>query len=122
MAGVETTVLSRGVVARVSGDMDYMTRPGLWERFGQLLVGDGAFIVLDLSGVAFCDSAGLNLLLRAHREAELGGVELVLAWVPQPLRRIVEMTGADQILRIYDTVEAAQEALDDRGDAAGRLG
>ncbi|MGW6791906.1 STAS domain-containing protein [Streptomyces chartreusis] len=62
---VEATVVSRGVVARVSGDMDYVTGPGLWEQFDELLVGGAGFAVLDLSDVSFCDSAGLNLLLRA---------------------------------------------------------
>ncbi|MFF7452171.1 MULTISPECIES: anti-sigma factor antagonist [unclassified Streptomyces] len=118
MAGVETTVVGRGVVARVSGEMDYVTGPGLWEQISEVLAGDTAFVVLDLSGVSFCDSAGLNLLLRADKEARLGGVELVLACVPQHLRRIVEMTGADQVLRIHDTVTEAEAAFGDRGDAA----
>ena len=32
------------------------------------------------------------------------------AFVPSILRRVLELTGADQILRIYDTVTDAQAA------------
>ncbi|MER7195774.1 STAS domain-containing protein [Streptomyces flaveolus] len=121
MAGspsVEASVVGRGVVARVSGEMEYVTGPGLWEQISEVLSGSAAFVVLDLSGVSFCDSAGLNLLLRADKEARLGGLELVLACVPQPVQRIVEMTGVDQVLRIKDTVTEAEAAFGDRGDAA----
>ncbi|GCB53147.1 hypothetical protein SNL152K_10504 [Streptomyces sp. NL15-2K] len=40
--------------------------------------------------------------------------------MPQPLLRILEMTGADQVLRAFDTVVAAERELG-RGDAAGSL-
>lgn len=66
-SAVDTSVVGRGVVARVRGDMDYMTDPGLWEQISEVLAGGAGFVVLDLSGVRFCDSAGLNLLLRAAR-------------------------------------------------------
>ncbi|MBY8846916.1 STAS domain-containing protein [Streptomyces sp. SP2-10] len=64
--------------------------------------------MLDLSGVSFCDSAGLNVLLGVWRQVEEGGVVLALACVPEPLRRILEMTGADQLFRVYDTVTEAE--------------
>ncbi len=61
--------------------------------------------------MTFCDSAGLNVLLEAHREAQKAGVALILACVPSTLRRVLEMTGADQILRVFDTVADAEAAL-----------
>lgn len=109
------------MVAKVSGEMDYMTGPGLWERFDELLAGGAGFVVLDLSDVSFCDSAGLNVLLRASPEATVRDVGLVPACVPPSLRRILEMTGADQVLRVYGTVAEAEEAFGHRGDAASNL-
>jgi anti-sigma B factor antagonist len=52
--------------------------------------------------------AGLNVLLGAWRQAQAGGAVLVLACVPEHLRRIHEMTGADQVLRVFDTVTDAE--------------
>ncbi|KAB1143488.1 hypothetical protein F7R91_25350 [Streptomyces luteolifulvus] len=61
------------------------------------------------------------MLLRASRRAALSDVELVLACVPQPLLRILEMTGADQVLQVHGTVAEADAAFGGRGDAAGSL-
>ncbi|WP_369174459.1 STAS domain-containing protein [Streptomyces sp. R28] len=88
--------------------MDYITGPVLRPQFKELIARSGRFIVLDLSRVSFCDSAGLNVLLGAWRQADASGAVLVLACVPEPLRRILQMTGADQLLRVYDTVTDAE--------------
>ncbi|GAB2766087.1 hypothetical protein ACFPZJ_37575 [Streptomyces bullii] len=47
----------------------------------------------------------------------MSGAELVLACVPQPRRQILDMTGADQVLRVYDTATEAEVDLDGQGDA-----
>ncbi|CAK7284797.1 STAS domain-containing protein [Streptomyces misionensis] len=109
-ASVELVASDHCVVARVSGEMDYMTGPSLRGRF-DLLVTEGGRCIVDLSDVSFCDSAGLNVLLGARRVAEARGAVLVLACVPAPLRRILEMTGADQVLRVFDTVADAEATL-----------
>ncbi|GAB2766092.1 hypothetical protein GCM10027072_76160 [Streptomyces bullii] len=60
MAGdpsVGTTIVGRRVVAKVSGEMHHLTSPDLGERIKGLPAG-GKFLVLDVSGVSFCDSAG----------------------------------------------------------------
>lgn len=110
----------RGVVARINGEMDYVTGPGLWGQMDEVLASGTGFVVLDLSDVSFCDSARLNVLLRASRWAAAGDVELVLACVPQPLRRVVEMTGADQVLRVFDAVIEAEAELERGGSAGSR--
>ncbi|MEU0427967.1 STAS domain-containing protein [Streptomyces canus] len=48
----------------------------------ELIARGDRFIVLDLSGVSFCDSAGLNVLLGAWRQADAGGAMVVPARVP----------------------------------------
>ncbi|MEU1940483.1 STAS domain-containing protein [Streptomyces coeruleorubidus] len=105
---VEAIVSGRCLVVRVSGEMDYVTEPVFRPQFKELLSRDERFIVLDLSGVSFCDSAGLNVLIGAWRQADAGGVVLVLACVPEALRPILRMTGVDQLLRVYDTVTDAE--------------
>ncbi|MFF4277145.1 STAS domain-containing protein, partial [Streptomyces sp. NPDC001536] len=47
-------------------------------------------------------------LLGAWRQADAGGVVLVLACVPDPVRRLLELTEADQVLRVFDTVADAE--------------
>lgn len=91
--------------------MDYLTRPAYLTLFGDLIATRHPCVVLDLSGVTFCDSAGLNALLAAHRIATSNRASLVLACVPPQLRRVLDLTGADQVLAVHDTVADAVTAL-----------
>ncbi|MCX5327852.1 STAS domain-containing protein [Streptomyces sp. NBC_00140] len=105
---VETIASGRCLVARVSGAMDYQTGPWFRVRFKELIARGGRFLVLDLAGVSFCDSAGLTVLIGAWRQADASGAVLVLACVPEQLRRVLELTGAEQVLRVFGTVADAK--------------
>ncbi|MFI6559544.1 STAS domain-containing protein [Streptomyces sp. NPDC050534] len=59
-------------------------------------------VVVDAAGLTFADSTFLNLLLRTHRATSL----CVASPAPQ-LRRILEITGADEVLDIRATVADA---------------
>ncbi|MFF0465619.1 STAS domain-containing protein [Streptomyces mexicanus] len=82
-------------------------------------------VVLDMKGVTSCDSAGLNMLRGARREADRCEVAWALACVPGAVRRVLETTGADQVLRVYATVADAETALSrcqQRAGTASRCG
>ncbi|MFJ2264481.1 STAS domain-containing protein [Streptomyces sp. NPDC087844] len=113
MAGPSVEVVPSGccLVARVGGEMNQSTHFVLRERFSQLTVAGNRFIVLDPVTVSFCDSAGLNIRLTSGRQAETLGAILALAAVPPQLQEILQRTGADQVLPVYDTVIDAQAAL-----------
>ncbi|MEU8849815.1 STAS domain-containing protein [Streptomyces sp. NPDC048564] len=105
---VSTIAVGHCLIARVSGEMDYATEPVLTPQLKNLIARGGRFIVLDLSGVSFCDSAGLNVLIGGWKQADASGVVLLLACVPESLQRVLRMTGVDQVLRVYETVTDAQ--------------
>lgn len=111
-ASVETTASGRCLVAKVSGAMDFQTGPVLRARFSELIAQGDRCIVLDLSGVTFCDSAGLSVLIGAWQQPEAGGTGLVLACVPKSLRLILRTTALDRVLRVFDTVADAEAAFD----------
>ncbi len=69
---------------------------------------DGAVTVLvaDAAGTAFCDCAGARALIHAHRLAADAGTQLRVAASP-PVRRILELTGAADIIDTYSTLTAA---------------
>ena len=55
----------------VSGDVDLSTADDLERQFAAHLAGDATVVDVDLSGVPFVDSAGINVLLKARRDAQL---------------------------------------------------
>jgi hypothetical protein len=48
------------------------------------------------------------MLLGVWRQAAAGGAVVVLACGPGPVRGILEMTGVNQLLRVFDTVADAK--------------
>src|SRR5258708_7120114 len=59
-------------------------------------------LVVDLSGVDFCDSTGVNVLLAAHRQARETGGDLELA-APRPaVRKILQVTGLEAVFTVTD--------------------
>ncbi|WP_260606468.1 STAS domain-containing protein [Streptomyces sp. WAC08241] len=90
---------ARVVVA--SGDYDMQTIAPLAAAL-RAAAEEHPSVVLDVSGVTFADSAFLNLLILTHRTTDLR-----LAGPTAPVRRILELTGVDTVLKVRETVEDA---------------
>ena len=71
------------------------------------VAGNPGAIVLDLSEVAFLDSAGLTILVREHNRCADHGVPFRLVAATTVVRRPIELTGLDRVLEIHPTVESA---------------
>ena len=89
-------------VARLSvhGELDLATAPRLQAHLEELLRGGFRHLDVDLDEVDFCDVAGLNMLLRAHREAERAGGGLVVRGSCPSLRlmmRVLRPVGAFEL-------------------------
>ncbi|MFJ8802815.1 STAS domain-containing protein [Streptomyces sp. NPDC102487] len=62
-------------------------------------------LVVDGGAVTFADSSALNLLLRMHQVTTLR-----LANPSAPLARLLRITGADQVLNVFPTLDQACSA------------
>ncbi|MDR0341527.1 MAG: STAS domain-containing protein [Nocardiopsaceae bacterium] len=86
------------------------------------LGGGAAVLIADGTGTTFCDCAGVSALTRAHHQAAATGAQLRVAACPAVLR-ILELTGADDLLDTYPTVAAAldgdQRPADGNDDGSG---
>jgi anti-anti-sigma factor len=67
-------------------------------------------IVVDMSGTEFCDSTGLNVLVRALGKAEQADAELRLVMGGSGVRRVLTVTGVAGMFRIYETLGQALDA------------
>jgi anti-sigma B factor antagonist len=64
-------------------------------------------VVIDLSGLTFVDSSGVNALVQAVRAVEADGGGAVLAAPSAPTRRVLEITRAGEIVPIVADRQAA---------------
>lgn len=110
----------RLTVASMSGELDLSTAAEAYVRAAELL-GGGPDLVVDLSGVTFCDSSGFNVLLRLRRRVVEAGGRLALAAPPLQIGRLLTLTGADAVFAVYgDVAEAVAAQADDPRPGAGR--
>jgi anti-sigma B factor antagonist len=61
-------------------------------------------VTVDMTATTFCDSAGIRALAHAWRLAAANGGELRLAIGGSPARRVLELTGLDQLVPVYRDV------------------
>ncbi|HEY2080450.1 MAG TPA: STAS domain-containing protein [Streptosporangiaceae bacterium] len=64
-------------------------------------------VIADMTPTKFCDSMGVRALLLAHQRAARSGVELRLLRPGRNVRRVLELTGADRVLAIYEGLDEA---------------
>ncbi|MYW16876.1 STAS domain-containing protein, partial [Streptomyces sp. SID2955] len=58
-----------GPVLEIFGELDFFTAGELRELIPTIALQPGQRLVLDLSGMEFCDSSGLSALIAAHNHA-----------------------------------------------------
>src|SRR5919109_5024628 len=101
---VSTSSQGGHAVVTASGELDLYTAPQLQTALAALLREHVDRVVVDLSGIEFCDSTGMNVLLSAMKRLKERGGTLELA-APRPaVRRILEVTGLDTVFTVCDAV------------------
>jgi anti-sigma B factor antagonist len=109
---MEINVKSVGqvTVIEVSGEMDSNTAPQAQERVLPL-VGPGAKILLDMSGVEYMSSAGLRVLLSLYRQIARQNGGIVLVGLAEEIKDTMSITGFLNFFTTYDTVDEGLKAL-----------
>jgi anti-anti-sigma factor len=82
----------------------------LREALGFATASGQPVIVVDMSGTEFCDSTGLNVLVRALGQAGDVGSELRLVIGGIGVRRVLTVTGVAGMFHLYETLGQALEA------------
>ncbi|WP_103352237.1 STAS domain-containing protein [Amycolatopsis sp. CA-128772] len=112
------TVPEAAVVA-AAGDLDLGTASVLRAGVRAALAGEPRALIVDLGGITFCGSAGLQVI--AELVATAGATRLPFAVVAdgRPVLRSLQVTRLDRTLALHPTVDGARAWLRERaGDAA----
>ncbi|MEU5633088.1 STAS domain-containing protein [Streptomyces rishiriensis] len=84
-------------VITVAGDMDLQTYPELAQA-ASLVPAHCTTLEMDLSGVSFMDSSGLNLLLLLRRRLQAHGGRLTVTGLRHQPQHLLALTGTHRLL------------------------
>ena len=84
---------------RLRGELDIATAQRLEQALAHTSMLRGGTLVIDLGGVAFMDSTGLRVLIRANRAAGEGGYRFAVVTGGSPAERVFELT------RVHEHIE-----------------
>ncbi|MEV6579733.1 STAS domain-containing protein [Streptomyces sp. NPDC051582] len=96
---LKTAVRNDGEVrVTLAGELDFHTAQQVEPRLIALAASGHRSLVLDLPGISFCDSAGVDLFLRVHHRCHSTGTRLRLVDVPPLVAKSMRVLGADRVL------------------------
>jgi anti-anti-sigma factor len=93
-------------------EIDITNAAGLRAALLQAAAPGNGTLVVDMSRTQFCDSAALNVLVRAHKRAQAEGDEVLLVIAAVTVLRIFAVTGIDHLIPTFPSLqEALAQAL-----------
>jgi anti-anti-sigma factor len=100
-------------IVQVSGEMDLVTSPAVRQHVHDAVAEGRRSLVLDLSGVRFCDSSGVGVLIAARRlmRSCQGRLRLILpargAEDGSHVNRVLAALGVRRLFEVYPDVASA---------------
>ena len=94
-------------IVALTGSLDICGAAALREQLLGVLRADANRLVIDLSGVRYCDASGLAVLVGTARRVRLLGGFLRLAAPAPTVAAALRITGLDRQFEVYGTVPAA---------------
>jgi anti-sigma B factor antagonist len=118
-AGPELTVLE------LEGELDVLTAGRLGVELDREVRHGGGDLIVDLRQADFIDSAGLHILMNAHRRLARRSRRLAVVCKPGPVRRAFELAKLTETLGVIPSVRdywRRQQARDSAPIESGPLG
>jgi anti-sigma B factor antagonist len=97
----------RLAVVTLPGEIDVSNDGQVQDTLTSALDDRTAVLVADAGGTTFCGCSGVTALLLTHHRAAAAGAQLRVVVGTPSMRRILELTAADQVLHTYPTLAAA---------------
>jgi len=88
-------------VVHITGELDLATVPLIEPELRALAVRAGPDLVLDLSGLSFCDSSGVELFRRQHERCVRAGTRLRLRGIPPLPARAIRVLQLDLVVQCH---------------------
>ncbi|MEV4184725.1 STAS domain-containing protein [Streptosporangium canum] len=112
-SGAQQAVAPVPVIA-LSGDLDFTNAEQLRDDIQAALTPDHRDLVLDLTGLDFCDSTGIRIFLAIRKLLQERGGAVALAGLNPRLTRIFRLTGLVHAFTVQPTAADAVTLLRSR--------
>lgn len=118
-----TSVLHDDGVALLAlgGELDLETLGLVAVATTQVLEAGFTQLVVDLTGLEFCDSSGLGALMRTSRAVRETGGRCLVAGAAGPVRRLLALTDLGRVLHLEDDVGLALASCHREVETAGDI-
>jgi anti-anti-sigma factor len=107
---IEITAVDGIRVLALRGEIDHAVTNELTEALLSYNDATPPGTVVDLSGLTFMDSSGINVLITAHQAMSDAQGWLRLAGAQASVLRALQLVGLDQVISCHSTVEQALNA------------
>ncbi|WP_330172349.1 STAS domain-containing protein [Streptomyces sp. NBC_01498] len=107
---LHTRATTAGVVIELTGELDHHTAPEVRAALPAAGLRAGRQLTLDLTGLTFCDSTGITVLLAARNHALAADATIALAAVPDRVSRIFRIVGLEHVFPTHPTAQDAEAA------------
>lgn len=92
----------QSIVIELDGELDLGSSPQLEQALEYAQRDRPALVVVDLDKLSFTDMAGLRVLMAAQEQSDRSGGRMVLAHVPETMRRLIRLAQVNGVFTILD--------------------
>jgi len=98
------------VVITLPAEIDMANADGVGQQLGSAVAAGVRTVIADMTATTFCDSSGIGMLVRAHKQAAANRIELRLVVPSTVVLRSLTLMSIDHLVPIYPGLSMALAA------------
>ena len=112
--GGNQTTADRGAgieIVSVLGELDLSTSEGVVRQGYAAIASAAQLLLLDLTGLSFCDARGLGAFVRIANQADAAGCRFGLIAPRPPVAKILRISGLNSRMPVFAAIDDARALL-----------
>jgi anti-sigma B factor antagonist len=106
------------VVIALPAEIDMANADRVGQQLGSACTPGIRTVIADMTATTFCDSSGISMLVRTHKQAAANKTQLRLVVPSTTVLRALTLVGLDDLLPIYPSLSQALTAGPEPGPKA----
>lgn len=98
-------------VVSLTGKMDVSLSMTIEQELEELVDSGAVNLILEISGVEYLSSSGIRVFIAIMRKVKDKNGKIVLAQVPETIKKILKTVDLEDLFEVYDSVDKALESF-----------